>query len=594
MTAGESARVDVFVAGRGLYGSSATADAPEVPSPGERDVRPLDPRSGARHWADTADASVDAARRLSHRRDRDSAHQRVLVRRDAVLTLQVRPRVGAPPPTQVTCSGANVAGLASTVYVSPQGNDGPGCGASSSAACATIQRGIDTCSSPGCSVLVRYGLYTTSATITLRDGVSVHGSCAFGDGASTAYRTVIAANPAPGTPAIAATSINSPTSVSGLVVVGKEETEAGTASIAMAIASSKGLVLTQSVLASGRGGDGTSRETRPRRRAAREAPSQDGANGGSGGPSCPANPAPGGGGGDGNLSGGNVTPFGCNPDRRRTDGQASGDVAGGAGGTTGGVGLWCPGRSSDAPGAGQSGSPGNPGRVRPSRSKRLPLSAGSLTGTTWTPSQGDDGQAGRVGSGGGGGGAGGACIQPGQSDGAIPFPGLAGGGGGGGGCGGGAGSGGQQGGASIALVVNGSPAPDPALNAIIPGPGGNGGDAGSATSGGPGGGFGYGNQTGQTLFFAYFCGGVGADGRAGGYGGAGSAGAAGHGGPSLGMALIQAAPPSNTRRDLCRTAQRARAGRCRRRTRASVHRVHGQQRPGWRVGPRRPQLRLRR
>ena len=257
MTAGESARVDVFVAGRGLYGSSATADAPEVPSPVSATFArsTLGPGQGTGLTLRTPASMQPGAYRIVV--TATARINGVLVRRDAVLTLQVRPRVGAPPPTQVTCSGANVAGLASTVYVSPQGNDGPGCGASSSAACATIQRGIDTCSSPGCSVLVRYGLYTTSATITLRDGVSVHGSCAFGDGASTAYRTVIAANPAPGTPAIAATSINSPTTVSGLVVVGKEETEAGTASIAMAIASSKGLVLTQSVLASGRGGDGT-------------------------------------------------------------------------------------------------------------------------------------------------------------------------------------------------------------------------------------------------------------------------------------------------------------------------------------------------
>ncbi|HKA54359.1 MAG TPA: hypothetical protein VKJ47_11925, partial [Candidatus Binatia bacterium] len=76
---------------------------------------------------------------------------------------------------QVTCGVADLSGLRRQIYVSPQGNDITGCGATAAGACKTIQQGIENCSGSGCGVLVRYGLYPLSTPIALADGVSVYG-----------------------------------------------------------------------------------------------------------------------------------------------------------------------------------------------------------------------------------------------------------------------------------------------------------------------------------------------------------------------------------------------------------------------------------
>jgi hypothetical protein len=163
-------------------------------------------------------------------------------------------RVGAEAPA--VCSGADLSKLTSSVYVSTQGTDSASCGQTTKTACQTIRQGIANCAASGCGVIARHGLYPTSATLALRDGVNVYGGCRFDGEADRRYRTVIRANPAPGLPALAASSINSATTVHGLVVIGKDETASGTASIAMTVSESTGLTLTGTLLWAGQGADG--------------------------------------------------------------------------------------------------------------------------------------------------------------------------------------------------------------------------------------------------------------------------------------------------------------------------------------------------
>ncbi|MET0961681.1 MAG: hypothetical protein ABWY05_02530 [Noviherbaspirillum sp.] len=154
------------------------------------------------------------------------------------------------------CPGPKLADRSTVIHVAATGADSESCGDRPETACATISRGIARCPVSGCAVAVRHGLYPTSATIRLRDAVSVHGSCRFGAELECHYRTVIAAAPPAGEPAIDAAGISSATELSGIVVLGKDETAPGEASIAMRISASRGLVLAALMLSSGRGGDG--------------------------------------------------------------------------------------------------------------------------------------------------------------------------------------------------------------------------------------------------------------------------------------------------------------------------------------------------
>lgn len=454
-----------------------------------------------------------------------------------------------PPPRHeealphLQCVAGDLAslGLRSAVYVSPQGNDAKGCGATVSTACRTLQRGIDSCHGPGCGVLVRHGLYVIDETLTLSDGVAVHGGCLFDGEASHRYRTVVQASTQAGAPAVSATAIVSPTVIANLMVIARDETGPadGRASVAMRVTRSSGLALREVTLVGGKGGEGTSgtSSTQPGDTGGTGTDARD-ENQGSGG----AAPAPqstfAGRGGDGNwaalriTNGGNLGPI-CGGPGGINAGNASGAVPGGIAGVDGSEGLWCPGRPHDGPGDGQPGAPGRTGACG-AAAKASTRTAGSFDGTAWQPSLGGSGARGDVGSGGGGGGRGGACCWD------DCYQGRAGGGGAGGGGGGGHGGAGQQGGASLPLLlVDSHVSVVGAGNHLIPGPGGRGGDAGSAASGGPGGSGGAGGNSGQqNLYWGHWCGGVGARGGAGGRGGAGSGGAGGNGGPSVGVGLV--------------------------------------------------------
>lgn len=460
------------------------------------------------------------------------------------------------------CGAADSSQVPQAVFVSTTGSDDGGCGTSTSRACKSLQQGIAHCATPGCAVFVRHGLYATRATVRLRDGVSVHGSCRFDGEADRQYRTVIDAAPAPGTPAVAADGVNSPTVFDGIVIIGKDESTGGTASIAMAVSHSKGLTLTRSVLVAGRGGDGAPVDPPP-------AGSAQGGGGGDtssyspggqgpGGPSCDAGGTAGRGGAgsarrQNTVSGCISISFSCDCNEagglKGSDGTDSGWVSAGSGGGSGTQGHACW-EGVIRQGTGGQGSTGGAGSAGACSSLGGGTSTdvwGSFQGASWLPGSGGAGGSGDVGSGGGGGGPGGLCtLRTADTGEWFPYWGQPGGGGGAGGCGGPGGPGGQQGGASIGLLLAASSMPlDPASLAIVGGPGGRGGQGATGGVGGAGGAGGAGGDAGSncSLYDAIVnigWGGPGGPGGPGGSGGAGGGGAGGNGGPSVGIVLTGA------------------------------------------------------
>lgn len=476
------------------------------------------------------------------------------------------PFVHAAPGAAV-CSGADLSGVRTAIYVSPQGTRDPNCGTTITATCKSVQQGIDRCTSEGCAVLVRHGLYAPASPIELKEGVSVYGSCRFGGEPDRKYRTIIQASLEDGTAGsavIVASGIRSATTVQGLVVIGRNEAASGSPSIAMAVSGSRGLVLTNSVLVAGRGGQGATGAS---------ANGQPGGPGfaptcatcrGAQGAACPSSPPPAGVGAGGAGAASNVyLSFQCIgrcrcdaqnvPDSMGLVGQNSGGAVGGGGAKPGGVGCSCYGAEAVAvgdpglenPGTGNTGGTAQPGACSTQGGTASSLVWGApAQGTAWLPGSGGAGATGNVGAGGGGGGAGGFSTYDGDDRDGLP-----GGGGGGGGCGGTGGAGGQQGGASIALLlVDSAVAQVASANSLVPGPAGNGGAGGQGGLGGPGGSGGAGMVGGQSNFdvrgtcHATFAPASGGPGGVGGVGGAGSGGAGGNGGPSIGIALRGTSP----------------------------------------------------
>lgn len=509
------------------------------------------------------------------------------VTRSASVTLTVTRNDGVPGP-QTTCIGADVSGLDNVIYVAPKGTDSGTCGASAVGACATIQRGIENCNGAGCAVLVRHGKFATMSTITLRNGVNVHGSCRFPnetevDPVAANYRTVIESVPPSGKPAVSAESINAPTVVSGLVVLSAANSGLSDPAIVMVASQSRGLALTHSSLIAGTGIEGgplTPGQASPGGPGG-PAPSLSPAymfpadscptpgdvpppmsvqpikTGGAGGVACAAGPPAGnrGSGGQGADLAINqnadcrgslyCTCYDDIPTSQGRNGIASGTVSGGSGGPHGDGGCSCGGYKDGVPG-GVTGSPGATGECAV-QGGRASHNHGSFQGTTWIPERGGQGASGSVGSGGGGGGAGGMAAWT-NPENEVLYDGLAGGGGGGGGCGGLGGLGGNQGGASIALVLVNSSMPGVAdRNSIVPGPAGAGGAGSTGGVGGQGGTGGTGQQGGSCgIHKDSVCSGdvpgSGGIGGQGGQGGAGGGGASGSGGPSIGIALVAGSP----------------------------------------------------
>ncbi len=452
----------------------------------------------------------------------------------------------------VSCAGADLSKLQSAVSVSPEGIDSSSCGQGTGSPCKTIQQAINNCKGESCGVLVRYGSYNVSAAVQLADGVSVYGSCVF-NGVDNKYRSTIL-----GRPAVRANNINKPTTLYGFVILGTSASSPGEASVAMVISNSKGLTLSLDVVASGKGGNGSS-GTSVNGFSGAGGGFTTGNSGGAGGRACPTSPPPGitGEGGRGAdfqqlASSGCFVNCNCTnnnyPASIGKAGQDSGGARGGNGGERGGSGCICEGRSGGTSGDGPTGANGNPGPCGRTGGKPNSDNKGNFNATVWAPSRGGSGSTGEVGSGGGGGGSGGMGVfwKPFQT--ADDYPGKPGGGGGGGGCGGGGGNGGLQGGASIPLVLfNSSVAGLANANAFMPGPGGQGGTGGTGGKGGSGG-LGRIGASGHEWEISGRCNGTvpgsGGKGGNGGQGGGGSGGAGGNGGPSFGIALVNSPPIS--------------------------------------------------
>ncbi|MEO8938159.1 MAG: hypothetical protein ABI277_14790 [Burkholderiaceae bacterium] len=462
--------------------------------------------------------------------------------------------------------GTDLSHLASRVFVDSGAKAGGSCGQSAATACPTIQQGIAACAGGGCGVLVRHGLYPTSAPIVLRDGVSVYAGCRFDADADAVgrplalYRSVVDASLVGGAPAVRADGINQPTQLRGLTVVVRDvvvtEGDAssyGVPSIGLLINASAGLEVAASTFSSGRGGVGFGPPATAT--ASSGGPGGNGGqsfddDGGGAGAACTAQ-GPSGGGGSGSgwqqntLTGSCVFGFcGCQGSHGSSGATAAPwqGIAGGGGGGPGGDEYGCTGLQYIAT-PGKPGGFGAPGRCATAPAPPSPLIWGRVNGTAWQPGSGSAGLPGVGGSGGGGGGAGGLCALVGLDFHWVPLWGQPGGGGGGGGCGGGGGNGGQQGGASIPLLLVGArPAGSWNSNVYVPGPGGDGGPGARGGAGGPGGSFGDGT-TAQASCTVYQSvrnigwGGFGGPGGPGGSGGAGAGGAGGNGGPSIGIGL---------------------------------------------------------
>ncbi len=458
------------------------------------------------------------------------------------------PGGGVSAPEPAVCGNADLSALQTRVHVSPQGSDDPGCGQTSAAACKSIQQGIANCAASGCGVLVRHGLYPASATIQLRDAVSVYGGCLFDGEPARGYRSVLLGPPG-GQPVIVAERIVSPTTLHGVMAVASDAQAAGAPSIAMtASSSSDKFVLAQTTLVAGRGAagargaDAAAAATGDNGGPAPAPSNYDGGQGGQG--ACPGTVGFGGSGGVGGVrwigpgsscDGATCTCVDSPDSRPAAQGEGAGAASGGALGSAGGEGCIC--GNTHPAGDGGPGHKGDDGACAAQGGIANASIAGSLDAVSWKPSSGGNGAAGGGGAGGGGGGGGGYGAD---AWGGKVYDGGGGGGGGGGGCGGNAGGGGQQGGASIGLVLYASPITwSQAGSSVVPGPGGQGGVGGSGGAGGTGGSGGAGWQSSKVdlCLLSKAVPGQGAAGGPGGRGGAGSGGAGGSGGPSIGIAL---------------------------------------------------------
>jgi len=440
------------------------------------------------------------------------------------------------------CGAADLSQLKSVVYVRPTGIDGKDCGKSRSLPCATIAAGISSCTPPGCGVLVYHEQYHLTATIQVREDVSVYGGCLPGI-SGPEYRSDVFA-PEGGTPVLNAGKIINywnPTIIQNLALRGSAASgKTAAPSITVTLRDSFNISFVNCTLYSNRGADGADGGARP-------APAAKGGDGAPGG----YNDAAGGtspcGGGAGGKGGGpmSVTVYNKNscsgscpnlgfascqgvPGQvvNRDDPRANGGEPGTESCSS------CVKKKEEA--AGKDGGQGRPGSC--GGSFKLYPSSGGSDGfmddgvPVWIASWRNDGGSGDPGNGGGGGGAGGykagACSK-------TTYYGNQGGGGGAGGCAGSGGKSGQQGGASFTILAS-TTYPEqrlPFLSVWFKGcrlVGGHGGNGGKGTEGGAGGYGGAGGAGGTSQG-----GGTGGKGGKGGDGGWGGAGGGGNGGPSV-------------------------------------------------------------
>lgn len=427
---------------------------------------------------------------------------------------------------EIACGRADLAKLASRIYVANDGTDDASCGSAYDKSCRTIAYGLQRCSGSACGVLVRWDVYPQTASIALRDGVSLYGGCLPQAQAQPEYFSAVL-GPTGGVPVVTASGINTATLLQGFQLAASKAPPLQSAtSVALSLVDSRAVSLADMEVVADEGGSAGK--------------ANDGAAGTAGGAGSGRNggtvaACPGTTGGAGavkrNVSVDNgAFKFTCKP-------SCSENSCAGFYGSPASTGFWAPGggrggdNCTECPRSrGDTGHRGTDGRHASCGGKGTASTNvnGSFDGVRWSPSQGGAGGAGGEGGGGGGGGSGGykagSCFWVKTEDAGNP-----GGGGGAGGCRGGVGSGGLQGGASFAVIAVRS-----TLNLVrtrlVAGSGGNGANGGAGAAGGRGGtgASGASNESG----------GYGGEGGTGGAGGAGGGGAGGNGGPALGVALV--------------------------------------------------------
>lgn len=358
----------------------------------------------------------------------------------------------------------------------------------------TIARAIELAQAQGRhQILVAGGFYPES--IVMVDGISIHGG--YTGVAWTRSAANVTTFSTSGT-VLRASSITSPTRISFLHLE-SEGGVPGQSSIAVVLDHATALVIEDSTIHAGPGG-----------------------NGANGDPGMNAGTTDGGHvGGD---SGGCTTDY-----SRMTPAAGAGGVAAacapcGSGGEGGKRGWQMNGSGfCEQLGAmlGQNGTGGSDGALGTSAP-----GVGGFTASGYSPANGGDGVAGTPGLGGGGGAGGNWCYCGGDP--VIQDQRGGGGGGGAGGCGGGGGRGGHGGGASVGILAYAS---TPLIRRveIVTGNGGAGGNGAIGGSGGTGGTGALGGWSGGCTY--------GQKGGDGGNGGHGGGGAGGSGGPSIGIVL---------------------------------------------------------
>jgi hypothetical protein len=456
-----------------------------------------------------------------------------------VIWNEPKPEAAAAGAAGVTCGSSNISGLQNPVYVSTQGIDNAGCGASRAAACKTLAYSLSRCTPKSCNVLAMFGQFVLPTTLvfdnqTTPAGATLYGGCVGSGQSDSGLSSEIVAPPG-GVAAVSVTGVK-PVVLENFKILGSTAAAGHAApAVTVQITQASQVTFSDSLIVGGKGGAG--------------APGANQLPGTQGGA---ANQQTAGSNASCGDSNGGTGAGQMNVDHEYTScgwpcaSPGCSGVSGGRGSTSnwaagGGWGppfaAFCPPVTPNDGGGGTGGANASCGTGGNASTDIK----GSFAGASWSPGTGGTGTPGGTAGGGGGGGAGGAwCVVcflvPGS------YPGSNGGGGGAGGCGGQAAPGGQQGGGSFGIVAAAGSVLTLNQSRVVAGSSGDGGVGGVGGKGGAAGAHAGGAGTSG---YGYH-GGKGGDGGDGGIGGGGGGGAGGNGGPSAAVALVGGAKVDGT------------------------------------------------
>ncbi len=429
------------------------------------------------------------------------------------------------------------------IYVSPEGNDTPGCGTNiGSNACRTITYGInEAVSQVKHSLLIANGFY--NETVYVYPGIDLLGGydpVTWNRNLENSLTVISGTSDIDNHPVtVVADNIDQLTTISGFRIQGAINNDpSGNSYVIYVDNSNESLRIIDNSIYGGNAGNGSDGDNGSNGQAGM--PGGNGLNtvettsytaifdvsGGTGGSGVFSS------GGDGGGVHGQIT----NNDQQETGetGSSSSENPGGAGGV-GGHNRYSANCSTFSTGGysaqgepGADGLPGSDGACGMGGTN----ATGIVISSHWRGEEGSAGQNGKNGSGGGGGGSGGGADVTINCTGSDDCSGGTGGGGGGGAAGGNGGSGGNPGGGSFCVFIINSSAPVLENNDFYLGSGGNGGHGGFGGAKGIGGLGGLGGLIGGQWSFVL---GLGGNGGKGGDGGNGGGGGGSTGGSSFGI-----------------------------------------------------------